>query len=342
MSTKSAWIEAAKAELKQSAPFESLTKNWKDWPIKPYYDDADRVSQHIISKVELPHKSANGWLNLPLVYTDSFDFNSLAINHLNKGADGLMFRLTASASAVQVLENIKPEFCFLGFEAKANEFSFFEQVEPLLTPMEKVHGCIFWSDTPGWLKVARLFRTHPNFRCFGIHVGTLDATNLERALHDAVIMLDELTDNSFPAPHVLPKFSFSVTGTNNFFLDVANIRSLKILFERLALAYGVSGVPAFVRYVAPSWATASYDPHSAMISGSLNALSAVSASVDAVTIEIENPNSVMHANTARSVSLLLKEEAKLDKVVDPLAGAYFIENLTCAIVEKIWTNLKNS
>lgn len=341
MSTKSAWIEAAKAELKQSDPFENLKKKWNDWPVKPYYDEADRVA-HAIQKLSIPHKAANGWLNLPLVPTDLNDFNLLTINHLKKGADGVVFRLNSSVKPTQVLENIKPEFCFLGFDASAYSFSFFEEAETLLEPKEKIHGCIFWNDSPPWLKVARLFRTHSNFRCFGIHVGTLDSINLERALRDAVALLDELTDNTFPAPHVLPKFAFSVTGTNNFFLDIALIRSLKILFERLALAYAVSGIPAFVRYVAPASSIAAYDPHGTMISGALSALSAVSASVDAVTVEIENQNSVIHAHTARSISLLLKEESKLDKVVDPLAGSYFIENLTSAITEKIWTNLKNS
>jgi methylmalonyl-CoA mutase len=341
MSTKSTWIEAAKAELKQADPFETLKKKWGDWPIKPYYDATDRVVQNVVQKVLIPHKYANGWLNLPLVSTQLEEFNLLAINHLNKGADGIVVRLNTSVKAEQVLSNIKPEFCFLGFEAPGDSFSFFEPVELLLQPAEKMHGCIFWNDAPHWLKVARLFKAHTKFRCFGIHVRTLDSITLERALREAISMLDELTDNTFTAPHVFPKFAFSVTGSSNFFLDVAMIRSLKVLFERLALAYGVSGVPAFVRYVVPASAMSAYDPHGAMISGSLSALSAVSASVDAVTVEAENQNSVMHAHTARSVSLLLKEESKLDKVVDPLAGAYFIENLTNTIVEKIWANLKN-
>jgi methylmalonyl-CoA mutase len=341
MSTKSAWIEAAKAELKQFNPLENLQKNWGDETVKPYYDDADRKAQQALPKISIPHKAANGWLNLPLVLTDLNDFNALATNHLNKGADGVFFRLHASASPAQVLKNIKPEFCFLGFEASANSLLFFESAASLLKPEEKVWGGIFWNDSPEWLKVARLFSAHPHFRCFGIHVGTLESLNLERAFRDVIAMLDELTDNAFAAPFVLPKFAFSVTGTHNFFLDVAMVRSLKGLFQRLALAYGVSNVPTFIRYVVPATDRAAYDPHSAMISGSLNALCAVSASVDAVTVETENQNSAMHGHTARSISLLLKEESKLDKVVDPLAGAYFIENLTNAIVEKIWTKLKS-
>jgi methylmalonyl-CoA mutase len=39
---------------------------------------------------------------------------------------------------------------------------------------------------------------------------------------------------------------------------------------------------------------------------------------------------------ARNQQLLLKEESHLDKIVDPAAGSYYIENLTMAIAEQAW------
>jgi methylmalonyl-CoA mutase len=342
MSVKVAWLEAAKSELKQAHPLEQLQKQWGNWPIKPYYDAEDRPLSQSIQKVKLAHKAANGWLNLPLVDATLDGFNVLTVSHLNNGADGVCFRINSASLPKSVLENVKPEFCFLGFDAKADALKFFLEADSLLVPAEKIHGAIFWKENVEWLKVARLFKSHPNFRCFGIHVGTLDAENIERAFRDAIAALDELTDNTFPALYVLPKFAFSATGTGNFFLDVAMMRSIKILFERLVAAYGVSGIPAFVRYETQFSIPTAYDPHGIMLSNSLNVLSAVAASADAITVHVENQNSNMHLNTARSISVLLKDESKLDKVIDPLAGSYFIENLTNSIVEKIWTNLKNA
>jgi methylmalonyl-CoA mutase len=51
-----------------------------------------------------------------------------------------------------------------------------------------------------------------------------------------------------------------------------------------------------------------------------------------------------HATTqerriARNVSVLLKEEAYLDKVQDPSAGAYFLENLVADLVHETQTAL---
>ena len=342
MSARNTWIEAARSELKHENPLQQLQKQWREWSIKPYYDIDDRPSFNLIQKLEIPHKSSNGWLNIPIVSTKADDFNALAVSHLNSGSDGVLFQLSGSAPLKEVLGTIKPEFCFLGFEADAKQLNFFLDSDSLLRPEEKVYGAIFWNDTPEWLKIARLFKSYSHFRCFGIRVGTLDAENIERSFRDSIAALDELTDNTFPALHVLPKFAFRVTGTGNFFLDVAMIRSIKILFQRLVSAYGVSEIPAFVQYEAQSSIPSSYDQYGIMISNALSALCAVSASADAISIQVENQNSKLHQHTARSISVLLKEESKLDKVNDPLAGSYFIESLTQSIVEKIWANLRNS
>ena len=39
---------------------------------------------------------------------------------------------------------------------------------------------------------------------------------------------------------------------------------------------------------------------------------------------------------ARNQQLLLKEESHFDKVIDPAAGSYYIENLTVSIAKQAW------
>ena len=41
---------------------------------------------------------------------------------------------------------------------------------------------------------------------------------------------------------------------------------------------------------------------------------------------------------ARNQQLLLKEESHFDKVIDPAAGSYYIENLTVAIAKQAWNS----
>ena len=44
----------------------------------------------------------------------------------------------------------------------------------------------------------------------------------------------------------------------------------------------------------------------------------------------------------RNIQIILKEEAFFDKVIDPAAGSYYIENLTDSIASHAWELFKNT
>jgi methylmalonyl-CoA mutase len=44
----------------------------------------------------------------------------------------------------------------------------------------------------------------------------------------------------------------------------------------------------------------------------------------------------MLLRTARNISSILKDESHLDKVSDPVAGSYYVENLSVELAEKAW------
>ena len=69
-------------------------------------------------------------------------------------------------------------------------------------------------------------------------------------------------------------------------------------------------------------------------------MSAALAGVDSMTVvpfdkAYETPNDFSE-RLARNQQLLLKEESHFDKVVDPAAGSYYIENLTVSIAKQAW------
>jgi methylmalonyl-CoA mutase len=69
-------------------------------------------------------------------------------------------------------------------------------------------------------------------------------------------------------------------------------------------------------------------------------MSAVLGGTDSLTvnpfdISINAPDEFPE-RIARNQQLILKEEALFDKVADPSAGSYFIENLTALIAENSW------
>ena len=333
------WIALAKAELKGKEPVETLSFTWKDFSVKPYYAASDRILDSPSFEKRSENSSRpNDWLNLPLITSDAdLSANQLALNHLSNGADGVVFKISDSSTPEILMKDIQPEFCHIGFEVNDFPVSFFEQWQSIL-PSKNIYGSIFWDKTPDWLMVANLFKGYEKIRCFGIKVSMDDpANNLLAALNTALQISDRLTDFGFNAQSVFNRMAFTVQASDNFFGDVCTIRALRILMNRLAVGYGLNHVQSFIRVQINPSINENYQPHGEMISNTFSALAAVAASADAITINSENSNSDIHIQTARNISLLLKNESKLDNVIDPLAGAYFIENLTNQIVKKVWT-----
>jgi methylmalonyl-CoA mutase len=149
-------------------------------------------------------------------------------------------------------------------------------------------------------------------------------------------LADQLTDNAFPASQVFRQLAFSINASKNFFGDVIKIRSLRLLLERLTQAYGVENGRSFIRMRVNSAETENYQPHGDLVGNSFATIAAVCSSADAITVVPSNQQTDLHIRTARNISLLLKEESKLDKVMDPFAGSYFIESITHSLVEKVW------
>jgi methylmalonyl-CoA mutase len=77
-----------------------------------------------------------------------------------------------------------------------------------------------------------------------------------------------------------------------------------------------------------------------MLRTQTEAMSAILGGTDSLTVEpfdtvFRHPDEFSE-RIARNQQLILKEEAYFDKVADPSAGSYYIENLTNLIAENAW------
>ena len=83
-----------------------------------------------------------------------------------------------------------------------------------------------------------------------------------------------------------------------------------------------------------------FDAYVNLLRSQTETMSAALAGVDEITVTpfdvtYEKPTDFAE-RIARNQQLLLKEEAHFDKVVDPAAGSYYIENLTNSIAAEAW------
>ena len=88
------------------------------------------------------------------------------------------------------------------------------------------------------------------------------------------------------------------------------------------------------------WNKTVYDPYVNMLRTQTEAMSAVLGGTDSLTVAPFNAS--FEATTdfseriARNQQILLKEESHFDKIADPAAGSYYIEELTAAIMDEAW------
>jgi len=128
----------------------------------------------------------------------------------------------------------------------------------------------------------------------------------------------------------------------NYFMEIAKLRAARILWTKIAEAYGVETSAARIRIhsVSSQWNMTLYDPHVNMLRGTTEAMSSILGGADLVNVlpyDYPNGKGTMFSNRlARNVQIILREEAYFDQVADPASGSYYIESLTDSLAEKAW------
>jgi methylmalonyl-CoA mutase len=149
------------------------------------------------------------------------------------------------------------------------------------------------------------------------------------AVQEVAYVLAEGAD-ALAAGRTVTTLAFAV-GSNHF-MEIAKLRSARLLWKGVAEAFGASGDVRIHARTAGENKTL-YDPHVNMLRVTTEALSAVVGGCDSLTITPWG----FDAHLAENVHRILREESHLDKVQDPGAGSYYVEALTDALSAEAWT-----
>jgi len=150
-------------------------------------------------------------------------------------------------------------------------------------------------------------------------------------------ILDRVTNSDDLKKVASQMFIVSQTG-NDYFLEIAKIRAARILLQTLYKAYNLEDSlidQLEIFSISNNYENDQYGPHENMIKSSYSAMSAVLGGCNALLIKSGTSNQLSE-NTALQLSNLLRQESHLDKVYDPAAGSYYIENITHQLVMKVW------
>lgn len=357
-SNKEDWTGAVSQEIKGKNSFESLTWKTEDKiNFFSYYDRQDCKAFSYLKNFEFPpsHNSYGGaraWQCLPkITVVDASKANAIALSHLANGADGLLFDIS-KFNAVDVsvlLDKIDWPYCRVSFFVTPGT----KIVEQLLKYVEEkkynpplLAGTLFWKTIPQdvYSHIQNL-SSLVKFHTLGIHVNASSPVKeISEALTRGTSLMDELTDQGIEKEIAWRNISLSFSAGKDFFLEIAKLKAFRLLWYQLAHAFQIKNykhtdVQLHVR--SEPWIDKEFEPHGNLLKSTVSALSAILGGCDALTIIPEDESNIMMNRIARNVSNILREEAHLDKVSDPVAGSYAVEDMVDKIAQAAWVDFQN-
>lgn len=126
-----------------------------------------------------------------------------------------------------------------------------------------------------------------------------------------------------------------------YFPEIAKFRAIRLLWDQLIQAYGFENPPKLTVIAETSKTNKTIaDSHNNLIRTITESMSAVLGGVNQLMVhpydELDSTPGEFSRRIARNVQYILRDESHLDKVADPSAGSYYIENLTSSIAKEAW------
>lgn len=320
-------------------------------------------------------KDNNEWLVRQEIRVDDVkEANAKALDILNKGIDSLSFHVKAkelnAAYLEMLLEGICAECVELNFSTCQGHVVdlanlLVEYFQKKGYDLNKLHGSINFDylnkmlvkgkekgslvDTAKALIAATA--ALPEYRVINVNALTLNNAGayiyqeLGYALAWGNEYMNQLTEAGIPAATVAKKIKFNFGISSNYFLEIAKFRAGRMLWADIVNSYLAEGdckcaAQMKIHAETSSFNLTVFDSYVNLLRTQTEAMSAALAGVDSMTVvpfdkAYETPNDFSE-RLARNQQLLLKEESHFDKVIDPAAGSYYIENLTVSIVKQAW------
>ena len=177
------------------------------------------------------------------------------------------------------------------------------------------------------------------------NAGASAVQELAFSLASANEYLTQLTDKKIPVDDVAKSIVFSFATGSSYFIEIAKLRAARMLWARILTTYDLGlTTPMFIHSYTSSFNKSIYDPYNNMLRSTTEAMSAAIGGADSITVNpfdniYKHPDEFSY-RIARNTQFILKAESYLEKVIDPSAGSYYLENLTDSLAKAAWNLFK--
>ncbi|SMO71457.1 heterodimeric methylmalonyl-CoA mutase small subunit [Saccharicrinis carchari] len=321
-------------------------------------------------------KKDNNWLvRQDINADDAKAANTKALDVLTKGVTSLGFTLCKEVKDMEahietLLKNIIADAVEINFNTSHDNQKLFEAlvayVKKTNRELSQVHGsvnfdplgCLTTSGKTG-NDVDSMFnqakdlieagKNLPQFKTIAVNgkhfnnAGSTIVQELAFALSMGNEYMAQLTERGVSVNAVAGAIKFNLGVGGNYFMEMAKLRAARMLWATIVKSYSPSGLEPTkmkIHCETSQWNKTVYDAYVNMLRTQTEAMSASLGGADSLTVQpfdtVFKESDVFSERIARNQQLLLKEESHFDKVVDPSAGSYYLENLTDSIAREAW------
>lgn len=318
-------------------------------------------------------KKDNEWyVRQDIKADDAKAANEKALDLLNKGIDSLCFKISGDDVNKEFVETLLKDIVCDAVELNFNTCKrhtlelakiLTEYFEQKGYDKAKIVGSLDWDpmekivmkghDVTPILDLApeivKALAEYPNFRCITVNAVSLNnagsyiVQELGYALAWGNDYLNRLVEAGVDVDLAASKIKFNMGITENFFMEIAKFRAARMLWAEIVKQYAPKNDESCkmcVNAVTSKYNMTLFDSYVNLLRSQTETMSAALAGVHSIVVTpfdavYETPNDFSE-RIARNQQLLLKEESHFDKVVDPGAGSYFIEELTTSLANEGW------
>ncbi len=268
---------------------------------------------------------------------------------LLKGIDLTVVPVLFCGCSLQNVESLNGFIAYVdSLEVDRDAVNAIFDFNPLMTLTTKGNFC----EETSFEKLAKCVKAVEAYK--NIRVITVDATTfngagasstqeLAFALSEGSEYISRLTDLGLSAKDVASKMLFVFSVGSSYFMEIAKFRAARMLWANVVEAYGVDSNCAKKMKIfayTSEWNQTVYDSYVNMLRATTEAMSAALAGVDYLEVvpfdfAYQVPGE-FSSRIARNIQSILKEESNFNRIVDPAAGSYYVENLTNSLAEAAW------
>lgn len=356
--SKAAWLAKVEKDLK-GKPIDGL--NWQineDITLTPFAHADDLPTK--LSPLG-NQRTSNSWeIGVKIQVGNMQLANKEALNALMNGANAIAFELRKSPSKLDLrmlLKDIELEWISIHFIFKQNSWKrfidFFLHYIKVQGYDTKKIKCTFSfkgniiANAKDATRLQKIATKLPKAQLMTINTRSLNRGNqkvtseIAQTLYKGNTALANLNQHGLDLEQYQSQIQFSISIGDSYFVNIAKIRALKLCWQQILDAWQITSPASPNIEVHLTTATQTDNENYNKIKATAQAMAAVIGGAKRLYIypsdEIKDGLGTPFAQRiALNVQHLMQLESYMNRVVDPAAGSYYIENLTNQLAEAAW------